>query len=476
MVCPITDSKGIIGTHLTWLSSDTKQKLAVSDGKPRRIYGGLRGGYVTCGVPKADTAMVVGEGIETTLAAMQISGLPGIAALSASNLPTIRPPKCEKIIIAADNDNPGRHAAAQLAKRLKYEGRSVGIAKPPVEGTDWNDRLINDEEAAREEWREALALGEVNTDSGPISALVEEEFMTLAFPQRQLHLSPWLPRAGLVMIHAARGEGKTWFALSVGKAVANGKDFLGWSCPKRARVLYVDGELPGASLQDRLKKFPPSPQGMFHVLCRDAFHMGEQVMPDLADAEGRQKLDRIIERCNPEIIILDSISTLVRSGVENEAESWAPIQDWLLQHRWRRRTVILVHHQGRSGQPRGTSKREDVMDTMIGLRKITDDDAIAADDSVFALTFTKTRDFYGHDAEPLKLRLSMVEGHVSWVHETVRNARDEQICEMFDDGMKQVDIAKKFGLTKGRINQIVRRREKDIEVANFSPKRGEGKV
>jgi len=116
---------------------------------------------------------------------------------------------------------------------------------------------------------------------------------------------------------------------------------------------------------------------MFHVLCRDAFHMFEQIMSDLADAEGRQELDRIIENCGPELIILDSISTLVRSGVENEAESWAPIQDWLLQHRWRGRTVILVHHQGRSGLSRGTSKREDVMDTMIGLRKMTDDDATA---------------------------------------------------------------------------------------------------
>ncbi len=66
---------------------------------------------------------------------------------------------------------------------------------------------------------------------------------------------------------------------------------------------------------------------------------------------------------------------------------------------------------------------------------------------------------------------------MTWTHEAVRNIRDEQICEMFDDGMKQVDIAKKVGLTKGRINQILQRRKKDeIEVVKFSPKRGEGKV
>ena len=56
-------------------------------------------------------------------------------------------------------------------------------------------------------------------------------------------------------------------------------------------------------------------------------------------------------------MILDSLSTLVRSGVENEAESWAPIQDWLLTHRWQGRTIILVHHEGKGGKPRGSSKR-----------------------------------------------------------------------------------------------------------------------
>jgi putative DNA primase/helicase len=414
MVCPITSPEGIIGTHVTLLSSDTTQKLAVRDGKPRRMYGRLRGGYVICRGCQRDEVLVIGEGIETTLSAMQISGLPGIAALSASNMPTVRPPECAEVVIAADNDDAGRRAAEQLARRLRHEGRRVRIAKPAAEGMDWNDRLLEGEEAAREEWRAALSTDDNNADASPISALVEDDFMALAFPERQLHLSPWLPRAGLVMIHAARGEGKTWFALSVGKAVANGRDFLGWSCPNAARVLYIDGELPGAFLQKRLKKFFPSPDGMFHVLCRDAFHMRGQVMPNLADADGRQEFDRIIDRCNPDIIIFDSISTLVRSGVENEAESWAPIQDWLLQHRWRGRTIILVHHQGRSGQPRGTSKREDVMDTMIGLRKVIDDDnVIGDDDSVFELKFTKARDFYGRDAEPLLLRLSMVDDRVS---------------------------------------------------------------
>jgi hypothetical protein len=109
------------------------------------------------------------------------------------------------------------------------------------------------------------------------------------------------------------------------------------------------------------------------------------------------------------------------------------------------------------------------MDTMIGLRKVTDDNAIGDDDSVFELKFTKARDFYGRDAEPLLLRLSMVDGQVSWAHETARNIRDEQILQMSNDGMRQADIAKEFNISKGRVNQILQKMKKDAVIVAKAP-------
>jgi hypothetical protein len=112
---------------------------------------------------------------------------------------------------------------------------------------------------------------------------------------------------------------------------------------------------------------------------------------------------------------------------------------------------------------------------MIGLRKKIDDRASATDESIFELTFTKARDFYGRDAEPLRLRLSMVDGQVSWTHDTVRSVRDDQIWKMWkEDGMQQVDIAKELRLTKGRVNQIIQRMKKDD--GNDPPKRDGKKV
>ncbi|MBX9453603.1 MAG: toprim domain-containing protein [Mesorhizobium sp.] len=72
---------------------------------------------------------------------MEITGLPGAAALSATNLPKIDPPKCSEVIIAADADKAGLDAAEQLAGRLTASGLKVRIAAPATPGNDWNDEL-----------------------------------------------------------------------------------------------------------------------------------------------------------------------------------------------------------------------------------------------------------------------------------------------------------------------------------------------
>src|SRR3990167_10718243 len=78
------------------------------------------------------------------------------------------------------------------------------------------------------------------------------DFLSLNLPARGLLLSPWLPEAGFTMIHAYRGVGKTHMSLNIAFAVATGGEFLGWKAPQACGVLYIDGEMPAATLQERL--------------------------------------------------------------------------------------------------------------------------------------------------------------------------------------------------------------------------------
>src|SRR5215203_1385178 len=78
------------------------------------------------------------------------------------------------------------------------------------------------------------------------------DFLNLSIAPREMLLSPILPARSLSMLYAPRGIGKTLLGLSIALAVASGASLLRWSAPKPRRVLYIDGEMPLADLQERL--------------------------------------------------------------------------------------------------------------------------------------------------------------------------------------------------------------------------------
>jgi DNA primase len=105
------------------------------------MLGLCRGGAVWLGL--AGDGLMVGEGIETCLAAMQASGRPAWAALSTSGLRALDLPRdVRDVIVLADGDDPGEAAAQDCAWRWKREGRRVRIARPP-QGMDFNDLLMH---------------------------------------------------------------------------------------------------------------------------------------------------------------------------------------------------------------------------------------------------------------------------------------------------------------------------------------------
>ena len=86
--------------------------------------------------------LLVGEGVETCLAAMQGSGHPAWAALSTSGLLALDLPQSVRdVIVLADGDETGKAAARGAALRWTREGRRVRIAYPPP-GLDFNDMLL----------------------------------------------------------------------------------------------------------------------------------------------------------------------------------------------------------------------------------------------------------------------------------------------------------------------------------------------
>lgn len=127
-----------LAIHRTFLARDGVGKAPVDPAK--MMLGPCRGGAVCLADP--GDMLMVGEGIETCLAAMQATGHPAWAALSTSGLRALDlPENVRDAIILADGDEPGEVAAQASAWRWKREGRRVRIARPP-QGMDFNDLLL----------------------------------------------------------------------------------------------------------------------------------------------------------------------------------------------------------------------------------------------------------------------------------------------------------------------------------------------
>jgi hypothetical protein len=151
MVALVTSglSASPIGIHRTFLARDGNGKAPVSPVK--MMLGPCRGGAVR--LAEASHTLMVGEGIETCLAAMQATGTPTWAALSASGLRALQlPANITRVVILADGDDTGEAAAQSCARRWATEGRDVRIARPPA-GMDFNDVLLSARAEAQVELR-----------------------------------------------------------------------------------------------------------------------------------------------------------------------------------------------------------------------------------------------------------------------------------------------------------------------------------
>jgi putative DNA primase/helicase len=240
-----------------------------------------------------------------------------------------------------------------------------------------------------------------------------EQLLALEVPARQMVLEPVLPEAGLAMLYAPRGVGKTFVSLTMAHAIASGDTALRWSAPTPRRVLIVDGEMPLASLQERLAAViaggtarMPDPS----YLCLLAADAQRDGLPDLATPDGWDAVEPYLEQA--EVIVFDNLSTLARSGRENEAESWEVMQERLLRLRRRGKSALLVHHAGKGGAQRGTSRREDVLDTVIALRWPADYDPTQG--ARFDVHLEKARGVAGDCAKPFEAVLEMRDGMVRW--------------------------------------------------------------
>lgn len=175
-------------------------------------------------------------------------------------------------------------------------------------------------------------------------------------------------------------------------------------------------------------------------------------MPNLTSLEGQNALSPLIEQSD--LIILDNLATLARKGRENDAESWLPVQRWLLDLRRQKKSVLIVHHAGKDGGQRGTSAKEDVLDVVLALRR--PGDYTPEQGAKFEIHFEKARGESGQALRPLVATLRSGTGDtLVWDAVELKANERAKIKELSGSGMSVRDIAREVGTSKSTVQRLL---------------------
>jgi hypothetical protein len=363
----------------------------------------------------------------------------------------------KSVLVLGDNDQPGHehveHVAAALhgiAKRVRVLDVAKLWPECPHKGdiSDWlvaggTAEKLNATTEAAVDWKRPSRL-RVRNLAG---------FLALEIKPREMVLAPVIPEKGLAMLYASRGIGKTHFALGIAYAVATGGEFLKWKAPKARRVLLIDGEMPAAALQERFSQIvkgtekQPAPD-MLNVLCGDLVE--ESGIGNLANSAVQAEVDALLD--SVEFLILDNLSSLTAVIRDNDAESWGPVQDWLLRLRRRGVSVLIVHHAGKGGAQRGTSRREDVLDTSISL--VRPSDYVPEEGARFEVHLEKARGVVGDAAKPFEAMLRVDDDKAIWTTLEIEDVNLARVKALLDCGMSIREIAEETGISKSGAHRL----------------------
>jgi putative DNA primase/helicase len=437
-----------------------------SDGTKRFLTDGkVEGGFFPIATEKPDGVIYIAEGVATGLSVHEATGQPVYCALCGWNLKHVAQVvrlmfPTREIIIAGDDDhskegNPGRKYAMEAVAACN--GLVVfPTFKTPEGKTDFNDLHVGE---GIEEVRRQLEGGGTFPPAQPGHGLVAsnfKDFIALELPEQEMLLSPWITNQTLAMLYGQRGFGKTQVALTIALTIAEGGTMFGrWVAEKPRCVLYLDGEMAAVELQERLRAFTAASGGIIShpenliIITPD---LQDGPMPDISSRHGQAMVEAHLN--GVDLLIIDNLSTLCQGGEENSSESWKTMDVWLRSLKSKGISVLIIHHAGKGGQQRGTSKKEDALNTVVALKKPSDYEAEQG--ARMDILFEKTRGFTGDMAKPFCAQLcSGDEGQLFWKVSDYHNEQREKVTELMDAGLSVRAIAEELGLSKSRTHRLM---------------------
>lgn len=171
--------------------------------------------------------------------------------------------------------------------------------------------------------------------------------------------------------------------LGIAFAVASGTGFAHWAPGRSGRVLYVDGEMPAATLRARIvaesERSGAAPN--LDVLSTEHFDLGDL-------NRGTDQLDSFLSsRERYDLIVLDNLAALTSGELKEEAAIQA-LESWMKRLSRSGTAQIWLHHTGHNeSRSYGSNRALWGMDVALLIKPIRS----SSGEITFELRFTKSR-------------------------------------------------------------------------------------
>jgi hypothetical protein len=166
------------------------------------------------------------------------------------------------------------------------------------------------------------------------------EEIALDLPPIEWVWDGWIPRGLLTVLGASQGSGKSFVATDLAYRVIHNQGFPDGTPVKRpgANVIYVDAEMVPQILNERSQNYGMDRKKLFLMLPEP----GDMI--DLGQDHYRERLSEMTAILKPELIIIDSLSS-IHNGGQNNVEDVRSLIGYLTRLvGWANCGLVLVHH------------------------------------------------------------------------------------------------------------------------------------
>lgn len=431
--------------------------------------------------------IIVAEGLATAESVYESlrRKRPVVCAYSAGNVAEvsrllhIEYPQAE-FILAIDQDQAGEKAVEDTL--IAVPGIALKVASPrfkrPRKGrNDFNDLMcLRGRKAVRHRIKQAKRV-----ELTPLARILSaEDLSKLKLPPIEDIASPILQRPGITLMCGAFAVGKTFVGMKLAVAINAALACFNWGIDKPLSVLFMDFELPIASLQERaevvINTFPQASKldlsNLYFWSAADSYPAPK---PNLAD---RAQIAALVDQCDAyDVVILDNVSAST-SGVDpNLAESYEPIQDFAMQRRHAGKSTVLIQHFGKdkSRGPRGSSRQEDYVDVSLALDKTIN----AAGNAAIKVTCRKMRNHPESAFVPIEIELGNLDGEFSMEYRPLVEVKSDRIAEEYRQLLEgnlikrgtQKALTEKYGVDKSVVSRLAQRVTKQYRKERHSARR-----